>query len=349
MSRPSLSKKVLFVKSELYGIQYLRGIASLLVLNFHLTLRYGATLTVGAFRIDLFFVISGFIMWVITVDRDIAPSAFIFRRVIRLVPNYWLATAATALLILAKPNFTYGHQLDSYRFVGSLFFIPVLAGDHILPVVLQGWTLIYEMMFYILIAASLLVEQRFRWQFIAATLCGLAVLHMVVPEAHFVSMTDPYILLEFLAGVLLGVLWKRYDIPSALALLFLVIGILGFTDSEYFRPDVPPVLKFGIPSVLIVGGAVYYEKTKRVPKIRILHLLGEASYSIFLWHIWVSLILEGFLLHLHLPLTAQFILEIIGTVFFSCLICIWVERPMTEYFRSFVTRRSLQLASERPS
>jgi exopolysaccharide production protein ExoZ len=332
------------VKRELYGIQYLRGIAALSVLAFHLTLRYGGTLTIGSFRIDLFFVISGFIMWVITDDRDIAPSVFMLRRVVRLVPNYWVATVATALLILAKPNFTYGHQLDLYRFVGSLFFIPTLAGDRILPVVLQAWTLLYEMMFYILIAASLLVEQRYRWRFIAATLCGLAALHVLLPEAHIVSMTDPNILLEFLAGVLLGVLWKRYDIPSAWALLFLVIGLIGFADSEYFHPNVPPMLKFGIPSVLVVAGAVYYEKTKSVPNIRILRVLGEASYSIFLWHVWVSLILEGFLLHLHLPLKAQFILEMTGTVFFSCLICIWVERPITEYLRSLVARRSLQLA-----
>ncbi|MBV8920747.1 acyltransferase family protein [Bradyrhizobium sp.] len=337
------------MKRELYGIQYLRGIASLSVLAYHLTLRAGGTPFLGTFRIDLFFVVSGFIMWVITVDRDIAPSTFMLRRVIRLVPSYWLATAATALLILAKPNFTYGHQLDSYRLVASLFFIPTLAGDDILPVVLQAWTLIYEMMFYLLIAASLRVEQRYRWQFIAATLCGLAVLHVLVPEAHLASVTNPNILLEFLAGVLVGVVWKRCDVPSGWALLFLVIGLLGFAQSEYFHPDMPPMLKFGIPSVFVVAGAVYYEKAKRVPNIRILSLLGEASYSIFLWHVWVSLILEGLLLHLHLPLRAQFMLELTGTVFISCLICIWVERPTTEYLRSLVTRPSLPLARGTPS
>lgn len=336
------------MKSEISGIQYLRGIASLFVLAFHLTLRYGYP-SVGAFRTDLFFVISGFIMWVITVDRDIAPSDFMRRRVIRLVPNYWLATAATALLILARPNFTYGHQLDPLRFMESLFFMPSLAGDRILPVVLQCWTLVYEMVFYIVIAASLLVVQRYRWQFIAAVLCGLMIFRVLLPEAHFVSVTNPNILLEFLAGVLLGVLWKRSDIPPACALLILTIGLLGFAESEYFRPDVPPMLKFGIPSVLVVAGAVYYEKKKGVPNIRVLRLLGDASYSIFLWHVWVSLILEGFLLRLHLPLIAQFILEVSGTVLLSCLICIWIERPMTDYLRSLVERRSFLLARQHPS
>jgi exopolysaccharide production protein ExoZ len=99
----------------------------------------------------------------------------------------------------------------------------------------------------------------------------------------------------------------------------------------------------------VVAGAVYYEKKKSVPNIRLLRLLGDASYSIFLWHVWVSLVLEGFLLRLHLPLAAQFILEVSGTVFLSCLICIWIERPLTEYLRALVARRSFQLARQHPS
>jgi peptidoglycan/LPS O-acetylase OafA/YrhL len=329
-------------KQELLTIQYLRGIASLFILSFHLTLRYGGTIAVGAFRTDLFFVISGFIMWVITVDRTIDPSTFMLRRIIRLVPNYWLATTATALLILAKPNFTYGHVLDPSRFVGSLFFLPTLFHDRILPVVLQGWTLVYEMMFYVLIAVSLLVKQRYRPLFIAAVLVALVVDRSVLPEAHFLSLTNPNILLEFLAGVMLGVIWKRSVLGTRWAVLCLVAGPIGFALSEYYRPDVLPIIKFGIPSVLLVAGAVYYEKGRGIPKVDVLRFLGDASYSIFIWHVFISIIMDGLLLHLHLPIKVQFVLEISSTVMLSCLIYVWMERPMNEYLRRLIAPKPLQ-------
>jgi peptidoglycan/LPS O-acetylase OafA/YrhL len=329
-------------KQELLTIQYLRGLASLFILGFHLTLRYGGTIAVGGFRTDLFFVISGFIMWAITVDRTVDPATFMLRRIVRLVPNYWLATMATALLILTKPNFTYGHKLDPSRFIGSLFFLPTLSHDRILPVVLQGWTLVYEMMFYILIAASLLVAQRHRPFFIAAALGALVIIHALLPEAHFLSLTNPNILLEFLAGVLLGVIWKNSRLPAGWAVLLLVAGSIGFALSEYYRPDVLPILKFGIPSVLTVAGAVYYEKSKGVPDIRLLRFLGDASYSIFTWHVFVSIIIDGLLLHLHLPIKVQFVLEISSTVMLSCLIYVWMERPMTNYLRGLIAHKPMQ-------
>jgi exopolysaccharide production protein ExoZ len=331
-------------RQELLTIQYLRGIASLFILGYHLTLRYGGTIAVGAFRTDLFFVISGFIMWVITVDRTIDPETFMLRRIVRLVPNYWLATTATALLILTKPNFTYGHELDPSRFVGSLLFLPTLSHDRILPVVLQGWTLVYEMMFYILISASLYVTQTYRPLFIAAAVGTLVVSHAMLPEAHFLSLTNPNILLEFLAGVLLAVIWRNSKLGPGLALLCLVAGPIGFALSEYYRPEIPPIVKFGIPSVLMVAGAVFYEKARGMPEIRVLRFLGDASYSIFVWHVFVSIILEGLLLHLHLPIAMQFVIEISSTVLLSCLIYISMERPMTDYLRSLLDRKSMQPA-----
>ncbi|HEX2634017.1 MAG TPA: acyltransferase [Bradyrhizobium sp.] len=331
-------------RQELLTVQYLRAIASLFILSYHLTLRYGGTIAVGAFRTDLFFVISGFIMWVITADRTIDPATFMLRRIIRLVPNYWLATMATALLILTKPNFTFGHELDPSRFVGSLFFFPTLSHDRILPVVLQGWTLVYEMMFYILISASLYITQRHRPLFIAAVISALVVAHAVLPEAHFLSVTNPNILLEFLVGVLLGVVWRNSKLGPGWALVCVVVGAIGFALSEYYRPELPPIVKFGIPSALMVAGAVFYEKVRRMPEIPFLRFLGDASYSIFVWHVFVSIIMEGLLLHLHLPIALQFVLEISSTVILSCLIYLSVERPITDHLRALLARRLMQPA-----
>jgi peptidoglycan/LPS O-acetylase OafA/YrhL len=329
-------------RQEIYTIQYLRAVAALFVLYYHLALRYGGLVPIGTFPLDLFFVISGFITWVISVDRPIGPSDFMLRRIVRLVPNYWLATVATAVLILAKPNFTYGHELDMSRFVGSLFFWPTLSGDRILPVVLQGWTLIYEMMFYILVAAALLVAQRYRPLFIAAAIGVLAILHGQIPEAHFVSLTRPNILLEFLAGVLVGVVWKNVRLSTGWALLLLAGGPISLVLSEYFRPHDLSALTVIIPPALIVAGAAYYEKNKGLPEIGLLRFLGDASYSIFIWHVFVSIILEGLLLHLHFPLQLHFALVVSITIVLCCLIYLWVERPMTDRLRGVVARKPRQ-------
>jgi len=330
------------MKREVYGIQYLRAIAALFIVYYHLALRYGAPIPIGTFPLDIFFVISGFITWVISVDRPIGPTTFMLRRIVRLVPIYWLATTATAFLILAKPNFTYGHELDLSRFIGSLFFLPTLSGDRILPVVLQGWTLVYEMMFYGVVAASFLVAQRYRPLFIAVVVCMLAILHEWVPEPHFVALTKPSILLEFLAGILLGVVWKNVSLNVGWALLFLIAGPIGLALNDYYRPEKVQILTLIIPPVLVVAGAAYYEKSRGLPDIRLLNFLGDASYSIFIWHVLISIILEGLLLHVHLPNAVQFAVVISATVVLCCLIYIGSDRPMTDYLRSLVANNSFR-------
>jgi exopolysaccharide production protein ExoZ len=329
-------------KQEIYTIQYLRAIAALFIVYYHLALRYGAPIPIGSFPLDLFFVISGFITWVISVDRPISPAAFMGRRIVRLVPIYWLATTATALLILAKPNFTYGHELDLGRFLGSLFFLPTLSGDRILPVMLQGWTLVYEMMFYCIVATSFFLAQRYRPLFIAAIVGTLAALHGWVPEDHFFALTKPSLLLEFLAGILLGVVWKNVSLSAGWALLFLVAGPIGLALNEYYRPDNISILMLVIPPVLVVAGAAYYEKSRGLPDVRLLRFLGDASYSIFIWHVLISIILEGVLLHLHLPNALQFALVISTTVVLCCLIYICSDRPMTDYLRGVLADTSIR-------
>jgi exopolysaccharide production protein ExoZ len=331
---------------EILSIQYLRAVAALSVLAFHLIVRFDGPLPIGASGVDIFFVISGFVMWVTTADRRVTPAGFMLKRIVRIVPNYWIATVVTALLILVRPNFMHGHELDPCRFFGSLFFLPTLAGNKLLPVVLQGWTLIYEMIFYILFAASLFVEQRRRPYLITATLCALAILHATATEPHIVSVTNP-MLLEFLAGVWVGILWKNSDIPPGVAAMLFVAGAICLVLSECLQPDLPQVVKFGVPAVFLVAGSAFYEKTTDVREIRMLRFLGAASYSIYIWHVVLATILEGLLLRIHLPLTIHALLEATGTVFFTCIIYIAVELPITRYLQMIVVTRPLQPARER--
>jgi exopolysaccharide production protein ExoZ len=211
--------------------------------------------------------------------------------------------------------------------------------------VLQGWTLIYEMIFYILFAASLFSGQRHRPYLIAGALCALAMLHAWATEPHLVSVTNP-VLLEFLAGVSLGILWKNSEIAPGIAVSLFAAGATGLLLSECLQPDLPQAVKFGIPAVLLVAGSVFYEKATGMLEIRMLRFLGAASYSIYLWHVVLAAILDGLLLRIHLPPIMHALLAAAGTVFFTCIIYISIERPITRHIHMLIPTPPLQPAKE---
>jgi exopolysaccharide production protein ExoZ len=313
----------------------LRALASLSVVAFHLSDRYGSSLLVGSSGVDIFFVISGFIMWVTTADRSVRPAVFAMRRVVRIVPNYWLATAVTALLIIARPNFMYGHELDLSRFFGSLLFLPTLSGSKLLPVVLQGWTLVFEMIFYVVFTFSLFARQEYRVYVLATALIAMVFLHERSSEAHIEAVTDP-ILLEFLAGVLLAVLFRNIAIAPGAAIVLAVSGAIGIALSEFLKPACYEPIKFGIPAIMLVAGGVFYERSGKLANVPFVRFLGDASYSIYVWHVAVATILQGALLRLHLPSMLQIGLEGLGIVFVTCMIYILLERPITKLLLNFV-------------
>ena len=120
--------------ASIISIQYLRAIAALLVVFYHAiyqikeyhSLFEGGIWRFGAAGVDIFFVISGFIMWVTTSGRPADPLRFIGRRITRIVPLYWIVTMLTSVAILLRPRFFYDHVLNVMNFFGSLAFVPVL-------------------------------------------------------------------------------------------------------------------------------------------------------------------------------------------------------------------------------
>src|SRR5947209_976295 len=126
---------------RLHNIQYLRGIAALGVVAFHAALTAGVPFRMGAFGVDIFFVISGFLMVAITnVNSRQAP--FLRDRIVRVVPLYWIATL---VVYLADRRYTSGPD----QLVSSLMFIPrghSADAPWFFPVLNVGWTLNYEML-----------------------------------------------------------------------------------------------------------------------------------------------------------------------------------------------------------
>ncbi|MFG1320046.1 acyltransferase family protein [Xanthobacter autotrophicus] len=305
----------------LESLQYLRAVASLMVVVFHLGAplsRLGLTAPwpqSGAAGVDIFFVLSGFLMLVTTRGRESYTATFYVKRMVRIVPLYWIVTTASLALLLLAPQLVKSGKADAWHILASYLFLP--ARHPVLgtlePLVVPGWTLNYEMFFYLVWGVALLLPDRVRLTAITLFLAGLAVLGRLVPsENPFLAFYTAPIMLEFVFGLALG-LW--YLEGPALArgwgFVFLAAGFVSLLA----QGDVPAgtrVIQWGIPAAMVVAGALVLERARPVKRIGAFVLLGDASYALYLVHGMVlSAVGQVFV---HLPLSAPL-------SFIACAIC----------------------------
>jgi len=147
--------------------------------------------------VDLFFVISGFVMVYSSADlfgQRSGRTVFMTRRVVRIVPLYWAATTLFLLIALIAPSAISHDDLTSARIVMSYGFIPAWSSSgFIQPIYSLGWTLNYEMFFYVIFAAFISQSRTRALLLIGLTLGGLITVHPLVPRAAtaLVFWTDP--------------------------------------------------------------------------------------------------------------------------------------------------------------
>lgn len=261
---------------QILSIQYLRGLAALTVVGAHA----GAFGLLGQAGVDVFFVISGFIMWTITSGKQDIYS-FLKHRVLRIVPLYWIATVLMGL-----------HQKAPLIWiVKSMLFIPFFDEfDEIWPVVVQGWTLNYEVFFYLLVAISLLFVGTQRLAFIFGSILILSCVGAAgrFSDPLLATYTNP-LLLEFCFGIILAE--TRFRFHPANVLLGMMLGLLA-TVLFWLSPTdrLPGLLRFavwGVPSALLVASALLFEAAGWVRRVAPLLVLGDASYAIYLFHTFI--------------------------------------------------------------
>jgi exopolysaccharide production protein ExoZ len=256
----------------LLSIQYLRAGAALAVVLFHAWHGF----FIGQAGVDVFFVISGFVMWTVTA-KPVGPGEFLMHRLVRIVPLYWIATVLMAV-----------HQRASFAdTIQSLLFWPYRnTTGEVWPVLVQGWTLNFEMFFYMVFAASLLIPRKFRLISLTAVLGVLAAAGLIHGDrpAIFWTWANP-LHLEFLAGAWISEAWLRGAVLSRrTGMAMLLVSLAGFAISAFgTTPEVGRFIEWGLPAILLVAAAVSIESSRGVPAIGPLKLLGDASYSIYLF------------------------------------------------------------------
>jgi len=238
--------------------------------------------------VDLFFVISGFIMALLTQGHFGQPGAasrYFLRRLVRIVPSYWFFTGMMILTVLLFGGQVRHTTADPAQIITSLGFIPWPRHDGRLdPILSQGWTLNYEMFFYACFAAALTTRRGL--PLLAAVFITLVAVHPFVPDRWFVlKFYSSPIILEFVGGIglarlsMAGVRLPRAGpvlCAAASAMLYVLIRNLGNVDRA---------LLFGVPALVLAAGFILAPDPRQLgPTGRFLRFGGDASYTLYLSH-----------------------------------------------------------------
>ena len=297
--------------------------------------------------VDIFFVISGLIM-VHTSRRLFAkpggPRLFLTRRIARIVPLYWATITLYVGMELLAPSYLNQNYIAPWFVAASYLFIPAARPDSIVqPVYELGWTLNYEMLFYLLFAVAIMLPLRWAAAALLATLAALVIVGQIeapLPEP-FAFWTNP-ILIEFAFGVTIGLMCVsgirlRGLVRAGLVVTGLAALLLAATFPKAtweLRP-----LVYGLPAALIVGAAALAtSSSRRDSKLaRWGAAAGDASFALYLLHPFVIRLMRGVFwktgLAVHFgPLV--FVVMALAASFGVALISYrWFEKPLTHYTR----------------
>jgi exopolysaccharide production protein ExoZ len=334
---------------QLRSIQYLRAIAALSIVFFHAKEQFPGfqavfPSNVSSGGVDIFFVISGFIMVFITDKGDRDVPKFIWNRIIRVAPLYWFYTLLTVFGYTIAAGLFRGGGLTFEHVILSMLFIPHYnpGSMAIGPFVKSGWTLDYEMFFYFVFAMSMLINDRHRILLTCSFLSLLVIIGVyqfpwLPAELQFYGND---ILLEFVAGMLLCRFYQTGNLQPVrfIKICLLAIGILLIIVQPSAEVLAWRSIKFGIPAVWLVAGMLSFERF--IPELRLPLLLGNASYSIYLSHFVGIAILRYLYPRLGIPTAGLFstlafvsISLIVGSLC-GIISHVWIEKPLLKLCRN---------------
>ena len=357
-------------KNTYIGIQALRFVAAMLVVLAHSTAMVNERMHLDMFKwragwsgVDIFFVISGFVMAISSgtlITRANGWKIFITRRLIRIVPLYWVATTLKLATILALPTLALDSPLELWNTIASYLFIPTFDDKSLLaaPLLKVGWTLNYEMLFYAIFTMALFLGKS-PLKFTAAIFAiAVAINLFSTPSvAYAYGFLEP-ILMEFVMGMLVAKLCTRVNNINVGVNTGLNIGAKNFIDKllQYisttkvgaiigalalvicftimFNCAEQPMwwrwAYWGLPSMIIVTVVALAEPALRKVMPNILATLGDSSYSLYLFHTFTVPLLGTLMIQLKIM---QPTLALAACIVLSPLVCLaiyaWFELPMT--------------------
>lgn len=282
----------------------------------------------GASGVDIFFVLSGFII-AYTADPSRGVVHFLKRRIARIVPLYWFLTSGIILVALLMPQLLNSTVVNTQTVWKSYLFIPYLKENGLVqPILFLGWTLCYEMYFYAIFALSLVAGRHASWVSCIA-ICGVVLAGALWPDGPVLwRFYTEAVILEFVFGILLYQFFLRC--PTMRNGSLLLATAFFATGAGLFAADLslPSVMGHGIPAAFIVAAFLCLPLSQG-PAVAALALLGDASYALYLSHpyiiqIPVKLLGEAWGFAATASLTSLFV----GlAVLVSLGLHAWIEKP----------------------
>ncbi|WP_321905369.1 acyltransferase family protein [Paraburkholderia tropica] len=271
---------------KLKSLTALRAIAAITVVFFHTMAPTGHTF--GEFGVDIFFLLSGFVIALVLDSPGMTAQRFVGDRIARIVPLYWLLTLGVFAGVLVAPSLFNSTTANAGNLLKSLFFIPYRKeSGQLFPMLFVGWTLNYEMLFYAVTALALVLTRRHRLLF--ASLAILAIYCVAQAwESHGVlsAFYSNQRIFEFPLGFIAYRYWKLgIRITPQIAAVVAVAAYAWMAYLNWHGLAGAPLLYFGVPAFFVVTGCLSLEALMRGgPLTRIALYVGDASYAIYLSH-----------------------------------------------------------------
>lgn len=302
---------------------------------------------VGAAGVDIFFVISGFIMFYTTTQRSGGSDAraFLFKRTLRIYPLYWFWSTVLFLIVWSKPF--RGLRTPALSvLLGSYLLFPVFNGHDFHPFLDQGWTLSFEMLFYGVFSLAIWLSlRRAILPFLTGCSIALLLLSALLPSTSGMKyLLSNTLIIEFLFGVFIAKLllrrkgqaeqrpiplWVPVTLTAFGAVLLASTSFVHTADRTFFVSGPWRFMFWGVPSALVVSGFATWNQKLTHP---LLVYLGDASYTTYLGH---TLLLGAFRVALErfgvlraLPVDLEIILAVTATIALTVPAYQWIERPL---------------------
>ncbi len=330
------------VQTKINNLQALRAFAALAVVIFHTGYVVPHAKPIGSFGVEVFFALSGYIMARIC---ETNPRYFLRRRLIRIVPPYWLFTVLLFLAALRFPALMGSTSASYGQLLKSLFFIPFFKSPGIVrPLLFVGWSLNYEMFFYLLIALSLALVPRRPLLLPSVVIVAVHAAALLFGRGGaWTTFFSEGFVLDFPLGVLAYHAAKRVSAASAErwragSLLLLLAAVAALAYMQGVRPAMPHIAEAGVYSVLstltVLSASLLSQggwDTRWTPLI----LVGDASYVLYLIHPYCEYALQRILVP-HLPALRidwppGCILAVSLSVAAGLLLHLYAEDPVLEY------------------
>lgn len=333
---------------KLVLVQALRAIAALIVVFLHA--QFDAVHFAGErgfvpnralpweVGVDIFFVISGFII-VYSSKKIFGKSGsrqeFLVRRLIRIVPLYWLATLVFLGVALIMPHALNSPSPTAAEILASFLFFPLTNSLGIAqPVLTLGWTLNYEMAFYMIFAAAVVWPRKRAIYTVALVFCSLvglgAVFALPMPFAFWANTMA----LEFVFGMGIALARDTGGRPGIILRAVLAYVAIYMLRENLMVDGIDRVFALGVPATMLVMAAVLGQEPRLPPIIaRMLVLLGDASYALYLFHPIALRSMRLILSGTDIGPWTYIGLSVSAAVVLSIVIHLAFEKPVMRYLR----------------